>query len=389
LFCDWQSALILPHYGFRQDCRPHLLRNDTESDIQRLLGDRRLDTTEPSRSLDIESWDPPSAGPTVSRQIPALGDSRQCKTRLVPASFLAAQNPRAEAVLPFLDYSQMIEESPVEEKSCAILTGKERDSESGLDYFGARYYWSSAGRWTSPDDVFNDMDPADPATWNRYAYVRNNPLRYVDPNGEDAWDILGGAINAIGSNINFGRGRVESDNEDFQVGQMIGDAISTVAGAAEMYVGGQGAASGVALSLTGEGAIAGVPLAVASTGLAAHGTSMLYQGASNLGKGLANVSKQSNSNEAGGTGGTSRSAATKQHGQTGQKTTTTVTSKDGSTVTYKTTPGKTGGQSTQVVYKDANGKTKLVVQEARHKTTDFKKAPDHKHYKYPKDKEVF
>jgi len=35
---------------------------------------------------------------------------------------------------------------------CAYrYTGKERDTESGLDYFGARYYGSNMGRWMSPD----------------------------------------------------------------------------------------------------------------------------------------------------------------------------------------------------------------------------------------------
>jgi hypothetical protein len=232
------------------------------------------------------------------------------------------------------------------------------------------------------------MDPSDPASWNRYAYVRNNPLRYVDPDGKDAWDVVLGAVNSFGSNLVLGAGRVESDNPDYQLGQTLGDAASTVVGALETTLGAGGEVGGVALDLTGIGAVAGVPLNVASAGVMAHGASVTYMGASNLGKGLGNVYKQSNSNE-GGTGETSRSVTTKQHGQTGQKTTTTVTSKDGSSVTYKTTPGKTGGQSTQVVYKDANGKTKLVVQEARHKTTDFNKPPDHKHYKYPKDKEVF
>jgi RHS repeat-associated protein len=36
------------------------------------------------------------------------------------------------------------------------FTGKERDTESGLDYFGARYYASSMGRWMSPDKPFAD-----------------------------------------------------------------------------------------------------------------------------------------------------------------------------------------------------------------------------------------
>jgi len=61
-------------------------------------------------------------------------------------------------------------------------TGKERDAESGNDYFGARYYASSMGRWLSPDDG-SDFDPESPQNWNLYSYVRNNPLNSVDENG--------------------------------------------------------------------------------------------------------------------------------------------------------------------------------------------------------------
>ncbi len=46
------------------------------------------------------------------------------------------------------------------------FTAKERDSESGLDYFGARYYSGPQGRWTTPDDIYNDMDLTNPASWN-------------------------------------------------------------------------------------------------------------------------------------------------------------------------------------------------------------------------------
>jgi RHS repeat-associated protein len=64
------------------------------------------------------------------------------------------------------------------------FTGKERDAESGLDYFGARYYSSATGRFTSADDFLNDTNVNDPLSWNLYAYARNNPLVYVDPDGE-------------------------------------------------------------------------------------------------------------------------------------------------------------------------------------------------------------
>jgi RHS repeat-associated protein len=65
------------------------------------------------------------------------------------------------------------------------FTGKERDAESGNDYFEARYYESSMGRFLSPDPVIITPDRMrDPQQFNLYAYVRNSPLRLVDPTGE-------------------------------------------------------------------------------------------------------------------------------------------------------------------------------------------------------------
>ena len=65
------------------------------------------------------------------------------------------------------------------------FTGQLRDGETGLDYFGARYYGSALGRFTSPDDPLVDQHASDPQNWNLYAYVRNNPLKNTDPNGLD------------------------------------------------------------------------------------------------------------------------------------------------------------------------------------------------------------
>jgi len=68
------------------------------------------------------------------------------------------------------------------------FTGKERDSESALDYFGARYYSSALGRWISPDWSAGPVpvpyaDGADPQTLNLYSYVRNLPTTKVDADG--------------------------------------------------------------------------------------------------------------------------------------------------------------------------------------------------------------
>jgi RHS repeat-associated protein len=81
------------------------------------------------------------------------------------------------------------------------FTGKERDAETGLDYFGARYYSGALGRFMSPDEVFADQHPDDPQSWNIYAYVRNNPIKNTDPSGRDCTEgikecgefLLGGA----------------------------------------------------------------------------------------------------------------------------------------------------------------------------------------------------
>jgi RHS repeat-associated protein len=63
-------------------------------------------------------------------------------------------------------------------------TGKERDIESGNDYFGARYYASSMGRWMSPDPAGIGFASAEnPQSLNLYGYVQNNPLAFVDPDG--------------------------------------------------------------------------------------------------------------------------------------------------------------------------------------------------------------
>ena len=73
----------------------------------------------------------------------------------------------------------------------SLSTGKERDTESGLDYFGARYLSSDLGRWMSPDPKpFTKNDLIGPQKWNKYNYVQDNPLLRFDPNGMDDYVVF-------------------------------------------------------------------------------------------------------------------------------------------------------------------------------------------------------
>jgi RHS repeat-associated protein len=68
------------------------------------------------------------------------------------------------------------------------FTTKERDNETALDYFGARYYSSAQGRFSSPDPLLSSGRSTQPQSWNRYSYVLNRPLMLVDPTGLD-WGV--------------------------------------------------------------------------------------------------------------------------------------------------------------------------------------------------------
>src|SRR6202035_3442774 len=89
------------------------------------------------------------------------------------------------------------------------FTGKERDSESGLDNFGARYFGSSLGRFMTPDWAVKPTTVpyakfGDPQTLNLYSYVENGPLNRIDPDGHDAdggGGDGGGASTSAGSDI--------------------------------------------------------------------------------------------------------------------------------------------------------------------------------------------
>ena len=89
----------------------------------------------------------------------------------------------AQEVVARYDYLPFGEpwEAPPASPNTLRFAGKELDAETGFDYFGGRYYASPNGRFITVDPMQGRL--ADPQTLNRYAYARNNPLRFVDPSG--------------------------------------------------------------------------------------------------------------------------------------------------------------------------------------------------------------
>jgi RHS repeat-associated protein len=81
------------------------------------------------------------------------------------------------------DSSEAVEDS----KPYYSYTGKEYDEETGLVYFGGRYYAPELGRWITPDPLFLEKKPnkliKTPKELNSYAYVQNNPITYRDEDG--------------------------------------------------------------------------------------------------------------------------------------------------------------------------------------------------------------
>jgi RHS repeat-associated protein len=91
------------------------------------------------------------------------------------------------------------------------FTQKERDADSTLDYFLARYYSSAQGRFTSVDFAGPDVD--NPQTLNKYRYGLNNPFRYIDQNGLYERDVHQELTAALAYSAGF------SQSEAARIGQ--------------------------------------------------------------------------------------------------------------------------------------------------------------------------
>ena len=73
-----------------------------------------------------------------------------------------------------------------EQEERYLYTGKEKDVSTGLYYYGARYYDPEIGRFLTRDTVKGSRDS--PQTLNKYIYCLNNPMKYIDPTGNQTQD---------------------------------------------------------------------------------------------------------------------------------------------------------------------------------------------------------
>ena len=106
------------------------------------------------------------------------------------------------------------------------FAGKERDGETGWDYFGARYYGSKVGRFTTVDPVYTwNENLVDPQRWNRYAYSGNNPLRYVDPDGKLHIPASAAMLTTANNPLVPGKKKI-----DFTIGELEGVLMGLIPG---------------------------------------------------------------------------------------------------------------------------------------------------------------
>lgn len=179
------------------------------------------------------------------------------------------------------------------------FTGKERDEETGYDYFGARYYMPLLYHWTKVDPLVDDYLHISP-----YAYCNWNPIKYVDPDGMDSRDVIIGYslgvltslipgtsflrdIYTPNSSVDYNTALANVDNASLIVGSGVtaagasgigaGTAITIAGGAAASTI--VGAPEGVAI------AVGGAVVMTGSEALVAGGTLLMTNAASNKAQG--------------------------------------------------------------------------------------------------------
>mgnify|MGYP003290619649 CR=1 FL=1 len=140
--------------------------------------------------------------------------------------------------------------------------GKELDTKAGLNWYdyGARHYDAALGRFLTVDPLAEKYYGASP-----FAYCNNNPIRFIDPNGKDGWDIVVGYGIGFVTNVIPGTGFLRdtytpTDASDYNNALRGMDNASMVVGAAMIVDG------GINITTGGTVATAGIAVTAGSAG---------------------------------------------------------------------------------------------------------------------------
>jgi RHS repeat-associated protein len=173
-----------------------------------------------------------AAGKQIAEYSTIVANSTDAKVAYVTNDHLGSPRINTDqngAIIARHDYMPFGKEIVTPQRTAALnyaadtvrkkFTGYERDDETDLDFAQARYFDSGFGRFSSPDYFANDTHTVDPQSWNLYVYVRNSPLKYIDPTGTDlvfnfqgsTYKVertrLGGPLQLVDSNGNASEGK--------------------------------------------------------------------------------------------------------------------------------------------------------------------------------------
>jgi len=185
--------------------------------------------------------------------------------------------------LSYLPFGEMVEGGD----SRYSYTGKEKDTETGLYYYGVRYYDPYFRQFIQPDTHIKEI--YNPQDLNRYAYVRNNPYKYNDPSGESPTLISGaiglgigasiGVLVSIGSQL-YSTGQVNwaDAGKSAVIGGVAGGVAGLTLGLGNVAIGAAGLTGKAALAAEAGSAITSSVI----SGQVARGASNLIEGNSPL-----------------------------------------------------------------------------------------------------------
>ncbi|MCK5180633.1 MAG: RHS repeat-associated core domain-containing protein, partial [Candidatus Omnitrophica bacterium] len=126
---------------------------------------------------------------------------------------------------PFGEYSRHDKYGTDEEIARFYFTGQRKDDETGLYYYGARYYDPDIGRFITPDTII--QSPGNPQTFNRYGYCGNNPVNYTDPTGHFFGFLVALVIKAVTAVATY----VAANVAVIATGAIVGGAVGGVSAA--------------------------------------------------------------------------------------------------------------------------------------------------------------